>query len=481
MKIYDVVIIGSGGAGMMAALTAAKAGRSCIVLEKGKHLSVSNAARAGGPSLADTLLQEKEKCTVTAETMFRHMYAFSRGTVDGGLLYRCIRNGRKAEALLTESGIHMRLTEDLYHAGFRARHFFDTPAPERWERLGKKLTEYGGELLLGTCAKELLAENGRVCGVAAENTADGRMVSYHGRAVIIASGGYLGNKEMLKQHFGDISVGPLGSRLSDGAGISMALRAGGVEDRSWGICAGEFGGWHSRMKGRFPGNMRWAMTGGLLVNREGRRFMDEQLLADQPLSVGGEITLRSGSYYAVLDEEFYQGVRAARSVYDYYGRPGDWETGKTVHDRGPWPFREDLEKDIGEGWALRCDSLREAAEHFSLPFLEETVKQYNGMCEAQCDTEFGKNSWLLKPVRKTPFYVFAYEPSAWSTLGGVKTDSFCRVLDGKQHPVPGLYAAGVDNGSCYCAPYYDTEGACLGLALTSGITAAEHILEQVNF
>ena len=238
MKIYDVVIIGSGGAGMMAALTAAKAGRSCIVLEKGKHLSVSNAARAGGPSLADTLLQEKEKCTVTAETMFRHMYAFSRGTVDGGLLYRCIRNGRKAEALLTESGIHMRLTEDLYHAGFRARHFFDTPAPERWERLGKKLTEYGGELVLGTCAKELLAENGRVCGVAAENTADGRMVSYHGRAVIIASGGYLGNKEMLKQHFGDISVGPLGSRLSDGAGISMALRAGGVEDRSWGICAG---------------------------------------------------------------------------------------------------------------------------------------------------------------------------------------------------------------------------------------------------
>lgn len=124
MEQTDVVIIGAGGAGMMAALTLAKAGRSCVVLEKGKHLSVSNAARAGGPSLADTLLQEEENCTVPAEMLFRHMYEFSRGTVDGGLLYRCIRNGRKVEALLRESGIQLRLTEDLYSVGFRARHFF---------------------------------------------------------------------------------------------------------------------------------------------------------------------------------------------------------------------------------------------------------------------------------------------------------------------------------------------------------------------
>lgn len=60
MEHTDVVIIGAGGAGMMAALTLAKAGRSCVVLEKGKHLSVSNAARAGGPSLADTLCRRRK-------------------------------------------------------------------------------------------------------------------------------------------------------------------------------------------------------------------------------------------------------------------------------------------------------------------------------------------------------------------------------------------------------------------------------------
>lgn len=183
MEHTDVVIIGAGGAGMMAALTLAKAGRSCVVLEKGKHLSVSNAARAGGPSLADTLLQEEENCTVSAEMLFRHMYGFSRGTVDGGLLYRCIRNGRKVEALLRESGIQLRLTEDLYSVGFRARHFFETPAPQRWELLAKKLEEYGGRVVLNACAGELLTENGRICGVLAVDGQSGEQTAYYGKAV----------------------------------------------------------------------------------------------------------------------------------------------------------------------------------------------------------------------------------------------------------------------------------------------------------
>ncbi len=476
MNKYDVVIIGAGGAGMMAALTLSRAGKSCIVLEKGQHPSTSNAARAGGPSLAGTRLEEEAGAPVSALQLYSRLFRFARGTVDSGLLLACVKSGRKAETILRECGVQMHLTEDLYGTGFRARHFLDTPAPERWDLLCAKLEAYGGKLQLNACAEKLVTEGGKVCGVEVQDQADHSRLIYRAEHVIVASGGYLGNKEMLKEHFADVTVGVLGNRQSDGGGIRMVLEAGGMKERNWGICAGEFGGFHSRMKSRFPGNMRWAMTGGLLVNREGRRFMDEQVLADEPLSVGGELTLRAGTFFAVLDEDFYQGIRQAKSVYEYYGRPSQWTTGASAHDRGPWPFPENLEKDMEEGWAGRFESLKEAAQAFALPGLEETVERYNRMCGEGLDTEFYKSNWLLKPVEKAPFYVFAYEPSAWCTIGGVRTDAFCRALDSKQCPIPGLYVAGVDNGSCYCTPYYDVEGTCLGLAFTSGIVAAEHIL-----
>ena len=85
-KRVDVVIAGSGAAGMLAAIRAAESGLSCVLLEKGRSIASSNAARCGGPALAQTRLQEREGETVTAERLFSHMYGFSRGTVNAGLL-----------------------------------------------------------------------------------------------------------------------------------------------------------------------------------------------------------------------------------------------------------------------------------------------------------------------------------------------------------------------------------------------------------
>lgn len=78
------------------------------------------------------------------------------------------------------------------------------------------------------------------------------------------------------------------------------------------------------------------------------------------------------------------------------------------------------------------------------------------------------------------YYVFEYEPSIWCTFGGVKTDVYCRALDAAQQPIPGLYVAGVDNGSLYCSPYYENEGAALGTAYTSSIVAGDCMIEYIQ-
>lgn len=479
MRKYDAIIIGSGAAGMMAAYKTAKAGLTCAVLEKGNSIVSSNAARCGGPALADTRLQEEEKATVTVEQLYEYMYGFSRGTVHAGLLRNAIARGREVETALQEAGIEMTLLEDTYGVGFRARHFFKTPVQHRWQLLQNLLENLGVEFILHTEAKRLLQdEKGAVRGVAVRNLAgDGEKEAEEELAascVLVATGGYLGSEEMIREHLGDIHVGALGSRLSNGAGIRMVLEAGGHLDRNWGICTNEFGGYHSKMKKGLSSNMYFAIGGGLLVDRNGRRFMNEQRMSDKPLSLGGESTAREGHYYAVLDDDYYHALEKG-TLYDYYGRPEAWHAGRTVHDRPQNHRAQDLEKDIAQGYAAKADTIAELAAEFCLPDLAGTVEEYNEMCEQGCDVRFGKAPYLMKPVRKAPFYLFEYEPSAWCTIGGVKTDEFCRALTPAGQVIAGLYVAGMDNGSCYCVPYYDNEGAAVGIAFTTGLAAGEHM------
>lgn len=472
----QLVVVGSGAAGIMAALSAAYAGVSCVILEKGASLASSNGSRAGGPALADTVIQERENETVTVDKLFSHMYGFSNGTVNAGLLHRAVSSGRRVEALLQESGVEMYLWQDAYGLGFRARHFFKENGLKRWQPLADSFQKLGGQIVLH-CTAQHLRRDGDSIIVEAEDNCSHETFEWEAEAVVIATGGYLGNPEMMAEHFGKINVIPLGSPLSDGGGIRMAKEIGGLEDRNWGICANEFGGANHKSRKKFGRNMQFAVAGGLLVNRQGRRFINEQLLSDKALSVGGEATLREGLFYAVVDEEMYQTLQS-ESIYKYYGCPEEWYVGRVTHAQ-PSPIpEEDLDKQIEEGWAFR-GSIEAIAEQAGLKELPETVRQYNEMCCSGKDVLFGKSAYLLKAIRDDCCYVFEYEPSAWCTFGGVKTDEFCCLLDCKQQKIPGVFVAGVDNGSCYPQPYYDNEGAALGLAFTTGVIAGEEAARYI--
>lgn len=468
----DVLVIGSGAAGMMAAITAAKAGSKVQVLEKGNHIAVSNGARAGGPALADTDLQRQEDAVVPEEMLFRHMYEFSRGTVNAGLLRRAISKGRAVERIFRECGIEMCLLEDSYGVGFRARHGFLTGGRQRWQPLADMLERLGGQIDFGceALSVEPMADH-RLQVRAIRN---GVEQEYAAESVIVATGGYLGSPEMIETHLGQIRVVPLGNTLSDGAGIRMILEAGGTADKNWGICGNEFSGANHKAG---PGNtfareMRYAVCGGLLVNRYGKRFMNEQHLSDMPLSIGEGEVLREGLFYAVLDADMYRELQE-KSIYEYYGSPEQWYAGAKNQD--PLRSRKEcgLANAVRGGWAY-TGTLDEIGEKAGMPELKNTVEEYDKICRSGKDTMFGKADYLLKPLYKEPFYLFEYEPSAWCTFGGIKSDDHCRVLNKDGRVIEGLYAAGVDNGSCYTAPYFDNEGAALGLALTTGIVAGEH-------
>lgn len=484
-KDTEVVVVGGGAAGLLAAEKIASEGHDVIVLEKGASLAVANWANAGGPSASETKQQELQGVEVTNEFLANHMLEFANSTVNAALLYNVVERSGAAVNRLMDLGVGFFVKDDTYGVGFQGRHYVLDSEVKRYDALKNSIEANGGEIMLSCAGTELIQdENGKVTGVKA--VSGNNEVIVNAKAVLVATGGYLGNEEMIHEHFGNINVVPLGNTLSSGDGINMVLNAGGMLDRNWALISNEFSAANSKASTSliwaegFNQNFCFFLYGGLMVDRNGNRVASEQRIADEPLSIGGEIIARAGKLYAVVDEAFMQGVSTV-GAYQYLGAPENWLAGTALMIPVIANAPSQVDQAVEEGWACKVDSLDEISSCFGgMEDLDATIQNYNEMAANGVDTEFGKDAAFLKPIAEGPFYVFEYEPSAWGTLGGVKVDNKLRALSVDNEIIDGLFVAGVDAGSMYANPYYDNEGAALGLAMGSGVYAGEMILDYLT-
>ena len=475
----DIVIVGAGAAGLMAAYTASQGGAKVIVMEKAANALSSNFSRCGGPAGAETIVAKNQGVTTTNKEVFDHLYDYSNTTVDAKLLWECFTRAGVAIDDMVGLGITFRnVNEDTYGVGYMARHSFAVRGADRVDPIIKAVEAKGGQFLYETPGEHIIMENGKAVGVTGTNAA-GATVTVRAKAVMTCTGGFQGNEEMLKEHFGDINVISLGSTTPTGDGINMVLEAGGTLDRNFGILGDEFKGDNTKAKGSNE-NLTFWLYGGLFVDRDGDRFINEKLVADFPLALGGEAILRQGKVYAVMSEEYYQACTAGKGIVDYLGDPADWASKAGLRKAVLDQAAGQLQQAIDEGWAIKADTLAEAAEYFGLENLEQTVAEYNEACANGEDPIFGKSANFLKAIGEGPYYVFEYEPGAWSTFGGVKTDSYLRAVGPDGDVIPGLYCGGCEVGSYYAVPYFDGPGSCVGIAIGSGVYAGENMLEYIG-
>lgn len=490
-KNCDIVIVGAGASGLTAGISASALGAKVLVIEKGVSAAVSNGANAGGPIATGTKVQKAEGENLTTETLYEHMSSFANSTVNNSLLKKVLELTGETIDMMDDAGLNVFLRQDAYGMGYRARHGIKEKGLDRMNPLINKITANGGEIMYETTGKKVVIDkDGKVVGLEAVK-ADGTKVKINAKAVLLATGGYLGNKEMIQEKFGNVTVNPLGNVLSTGDGINMALAVGGREDRNWGIVANEFSAANSKAGAwsfKSNQNLRFGIYGGLLVNSEGNRFFNEEIMASKPLC-GAESTLREGKYYAVMDSAYYDSVGTV-GIFKTLGEPQNWIAGvRNLSSTAPespaqvkvlTKAKEQLDEAIKQGWAYKADTIEELAEHFGLDNLKKTVDEYNKMCASGKDTQFYKDKAFLTPVTKGPFYVFEYETSAWCTIGGVKVDDSLRVVNASNEPIKGLYAAGLDAGSMFTSPYYDNEGSAFGLSLGSGTLAGRNMVDYIN-
>lgn len=494
----DIVIVGCGAAGFMAAIKAAQAGAKVTVLEKGANYSAPNGIYVSGPFAVgtDVLINKPGGTTLTIDDAFTHVMDYSHWTPNPALMRRCLEVSKDAVAELESIGYEFKEVNFRFETPFMGEkggfHLITNDSDQRAKMWEDALNASGADVHFSTAATSIVMDGEKAVGVNALESGRTK-VTYNAKAVILASGGYLGNRDLQDRFLKTrkLNVARGGESLCTGDTIIAAEKVGAALEKTFGYCPCEYGGTHEKAsrpakQDKFDQNtaFKFGLYGGLLVDAEGKRFINEGLLCDYPMSYGSEQILKNSPWYAVVDQAYVDAM-STQGLYEYTTAKGateeTWFIGNYFKDRILTNLAADIEEGVAEGWCFKANTIEELAEHFGLTDLSATVESYNGFCQQGVDTQFGANPWYLSEVATPPFYVVENEPSAWSTFGGLRIDDCCRALRAEDNqPIPGLYVAGTDAGSLYYSPYYDIPGYCYGLCIDSGYIAAGEAVEYVK-
>lgn len=489
----DVLIIGSGVAGMSAAITAASRGLKVIVAEKASYYGGTTARSGGWLWIPNTHLASG-RSMVTRPYDARELGPLLKalGPVLPELTVFGVTIGSGKEI------IHfMRVTRSLASAWYvtkrLAKHFLEVRKYGRGmtltngnalaARLAKSAADLSIPVWLSSPAIQLLQDGDRITGAVVER--DGKKVAVKARhGVVLASGGFPHNLERRKQTYPHVKAGhghysPT-PQTNVGDGVRMAEAVGGVFDQSLSNAAA----WtpmslvprKDGSTGIMPHFIDRAKPGVIAVSLDGRRFANE-----------------ANSYHdlvqAMIAASMGKSETACWLIADHaalrrYG------LGFVK------PFPMPLGNHLRNGYLKRGKTVADLARQLGTdpPTLENTIRQYNETAQHGHDPEFGRGSKAynryqgdalhspnpcVAPLRTGPFYALKLVPGDLGSFMGIRTNEHAQAINAHGMPIPGLYAAGNDAASIMGGEYSGA-GITLGPGLTFGYVAGNHIADQTT-
>lgn len=477
----DVVVVGLGTSGLMAAVGAAKQGASVVAVDRAAALSGTTDCYTHGPFIVGSKLQLQYDNPLTVQEAMTYLQEKSNYGYNSQALRAILEaTGRCADILIDEAGFTFDdspFPESTPESEIinRAAHTYGHQGEERAAMFQTMLDANGVQCVFGAQATELILEDSTVAGVRC-TTADGTL-DVRAKTVVLCTGGFLGNPDLQKKYLAGAKVVAKAVAACDGSGIELAASAGAQVGKTFSIVMNEYGGANEKatpitgsnsFSPANPGNdmLRAAHFGGLFVDANGQRFVNEGYLAENPFYSGEPLT-RQSVYYAVFDEAFMKRLETEPFA-DFF------HTGKMISGAGDMVLenaREQFAEAQEQGWGFTAETVDGLAEQCGLPGLAAAVETYNAACEAGVDDEFYKDPSYLVAVAEGPFYAVELQPSAYMSLGGIKCNGSCQALDEDNVAIAGLYVAGGD-ADIHTAPYLQN-GSANGFALGSGLIAGE--------
>ncbi len=418
----DVVVIGAGGAGFAAAITAANVGKKVVLLEKLGVVGGDTSLSGGEMAVPGNWIQVTDGVADSPALLAADMLKGGDNVGDPALVDVIAQGALDSSQWLTfEGGVSWE--HDLLFFGGHSVKRSIIPRGHTGSEMIVKLAARADEIDNLTVIRNMRVTGlstdaaGAVSGVAAENQITKETTAITARAVVLASGGFGSNVDMRVKYNPDMdskilstdSVGATG----DGLTMASAIGADLIDMeyiQTYPTCDPETGAL------LYVDDMRLESR-AIMVNKEGVRFVEE---------LGRRDVLSN----AIKNQTGGMG-------YMLWNQAAADETGLLVQHEDEY---ENLES---RGIIVKGDTLEEVAGHFGIDAsaLKATVEHWNDMCAQGTDEDFGYRD-KMTPIEGGPYYVNSYKPAVHYTMGGLHINTDAQVLDSAGNPIAGLFAAG---------------------------------------
>ena len=405
----DIVIIGAGGAGMTAAINATQEGKDVILLEMMPYAGGNTTKATGGMNAAETHYQKEQGIEDSVEQFVEDTMKGGHDINDRDLVTIMAENSAAGIDWLDSIGAP--LPKISFSGGATNQRIH---APEDGSGVGaylvtallKKMDELGIKVMYNTKATDLLSLEGTVNGVMAES--DDAYYTIHSKAVILATGGFGNNQEMIVRYRDDLEGTVTTSApgiMGDGIVMAQAVGADLVDIDQIQL--------HPTVEQKTSMLITESVRGdgAILVNQDGKRFTDELLTRDK---VSAAELAQPGSYaYIIFDQKLREGLKAT-------------------------------EKYISTGITVQGDTIEDLAAQIDVDpaTLAETLANWNKCVADKNDAEFGRTTGMDNDLSTPPYYAIKIAPGIHHTMGGVHIDTGAHVIDLNGKVIPGLFAAG---------------------------------------
>ena len=414
----DAVVIGSGGAGLSAAVTLHDLGEKVIVLEKMPIIGGNTIRAEGGINAAETEQQKKAGIPDTIAQFYEDSLKGGKGKNDPALLHTMTEHAKDSVAWLVKLGADLSVVGRAGGAKYNRAHRptgGGAIGPEIIKTLWKATKERHIDIRYNSRVVEVLKNKaGAVDGVVVQGK-DGKRYEIHARAVILATGGFGANQALVTKYQpklkGYATTNQPGA-TGDGIGLAEKLGANFVDMQyiqAHPTAAPDGTLISESVRG----------DGAILVNADGKRFTNELLTRD--VVSANELKQPGHFAWVVWDDQ----VRSKAKLMDDY---------------------------IKMGLAVKGTTLAELAKAMNVPVktFEATMARYAKMQAAGKDADFDRPN-MPNGLTVAPYFAVKVKPAVHHTMGGININTKAEVLDTHHHPIPGLFAAGEVTGGVHGA------------------------------